>query len=388
MKIIYFGAIDKNFSNNQIFWRGFVKNGVKIVDVVIDTPIKPLNFSEDAGLKPVIKRIWAKLSVFPLVVKRWSEMKGADALFVGYPGHFDIPFAYIIAKMLRIPLIFYPVLILSVTFRDDIKLFKSSSWKLKILTIFEKLIYRLCDVVIADGPYQREVFQNEFGVPSQKLHYVYAGANDKLYPYSPTKNQRSHFNVVYYGMYTPLHGVEYVIKAAKLLSRNPHIKFLMVGNGKIFTKMYQLAINLQVKNIRFYPNVREPQAKPLLKQATVFLGLFADSPSVKRQIANKVFQGMAMGKAVITADAPIVRTILKHGKNVYLIPAADPPALAKSILKLYKDPTLTYNIGREARRTFEQEFTPQIVTAKIIDIIETYNMNKSHIKGHLTQKAL
>ncbi|MEK7166036.1 MAG: glycosyltransferase [Patescibacteria group bacterium] len=376
MKIIYFGSIDKNFTNNQIFWRGFTQNQVDIVDLVVNTPITPLNYVEDTNVRSLIKRVINKFAVLPLVFKKWHDMKGANAVFVGYPGHFDIPLAYIVSRILGIPLVFYPVLILSVTFRDDIKLFTGPSWKLIFLTQFERMMYRLCDLIIADGPFQLNTFNTEFGVPSKKLHYVYTGANDALYQYAPINDLKSPFNVVYYGMYTPLHGVEYILKAAKILINHPKIVFQMVGNGKIYKEMRQLAKDLQVVNVQFYPGIRESQAKPLLAKAWVFLGLFADSPSVKRQIANKVFQGMAMGKTVITADTPIIRTALKPNKNVSLVPAASPQALANAILKLQQNRYLAQSIGKVARLTFEQEFTPKIVTGKIIQIIKAYNTNK------------
>jgi glycosyltransferase involved in cell wall biosynthesis len=69
------------------------------------------------------------------------------------------------------------------------------------------------------------------------------------------------FRVVYFGQYIPLHGVNYIVEAAKLLEEHPEarevllpssaIRFELVGDGQTYPEATSLAERLQVQNVTF-----------------------------------------------------------------------------------------------------------------------------------------
>ena len=61
----------------------------------------------------------------------------------------------------------------------------------------------------------------------------------------------------------------------------------------------------------------------------VCLGVFGTSPKSQRVIPNKVFDALAVGRPVVTADTPAVREVLTHGEKAWLCPPGDPDALAE-----------------------------------------------------------
>ena len=54
-------------------------------------------------------------------------------------------------------------------------------------------------------------------------------------------------------------------------------------------------------------------------------------------VPNKVWQAMAVGRPVVTADTPAVREVLEDGLTALLVPAGDPDALASALGRLAGD---------------------------------------------------
>jgi glycosyltransferase involved in cell wall biosynthesis len=70
-------------------------------------------------------------------------------------------------------------------------------------------------------------------------------------------------------------------------------------------------------------------------------------------IPNKVFQGLACCRPVITADTQAARELLSHGMDALLVPAGDPEALAAAVRRIAGDPRLSRRIADAGRATYE-----------------------------------
>ena len=46
-------------------------------------------------------------------------------------------------------------------------------------------------------------------------------------------------------------------------------------------------------------------------------------------IQNKIYEGLAMARPVVTGDSPTVRVVLQHGVNVWLCDRERPESLPK-----------------------------------------------------------
>ena len=76
-------------------------------------------------------------------------------------------------------------------------------------------------------------------------------------------------------------------------------------------------------------------------------------------MTNKVIEGIGMAKPLITQRNAPVQELLTHGESVYLVPAADPQALADAIRTLKNDPALREKIARNGYAAFEQYCSSQ-----------------------------
>jgi glycosyltransferase involved in cell wall biosynthesis len=225
----------------------------------------------------------------------------------------------------------------------------------------ESLVYKMCDLVFADTPFQEKFLRNDFGVASDKLKVLPIGADDRFYSYTPYTNKSKKINCCYYGLYSPVHGVEYIIEAANILKNNENITFSMIGNGNTFEKNYQKAKKMGLTNITFYHDTPESEHPKIMAKSDLFFGFLASTPTVDRVIPNKVYQGMAQGKLVVTADAPVTRSVFKNGENMALVKPANPKALAQAIVDLSEHPQKRITIIEQSYKLFKTRFTPKAV---------------------------
>lgn len=123
--------------------------------------------------------------------------------------------------------------------------------------------------------------------------------------------------VLFYGNYAPLHGVAYMIQS--IAQAEEHIeRATFVGNGALREKAEQLSRELGIEDIvQFIDGVPEAHLASLIGECDVVLGIFGESPKAAGVIANKVWQGLACGKFVVTRKsnalaeiAPVARESL------------------------------------------------------------------------------
>jgi glycosyltransferase involved in cell wall biosynthesis len=76
-----------------------------------------------------------------------------------------------------------------------------------------------------------------------------------------------------------------------------------------------------------------------------------DSPSG----ITALFEGMAMGRAVLTTDTGYAPEIVRHGENGWLSPPGDAAGLRQGVAQLMADAALRRRLGEAARLTIERD---------------------------------
>lgn len=371
LKVCFFGTYDRGFTSNRIVLEGLKANDVKVVEINSEVKMTKLDREQDMTWLKFINRILKKYKIIFEIIKKRKELKECQAIYVGFPGHIDVIPAFIVAKIFKLKLIFNPLVIIYTGYADDQGILKENSWLGKVIKFGEKFIYKLCDVITADTPYQKEHLIRDYDVPASKLDVLPIGADNKVYKFLGIKKPNDEFNVVYYGLFTPLHGCEHIIKAANLLKKYKDIKFVMVGKGHTFESTFKLAQKLQLKNVIFYPDMTEVDAFDTLKEADLFLGFLQKHPSVNRIIPNKVYQGIALGKAVISAESDAIESVFTDKENIYLCKPASPESLANAVLNLRNDQKLRDKIAKNGYKLYQDNFTPETVGAELKRIIRS-----------------
>ena len=98
-----------------------------------------------------------------------------------------------------------------------------------------------------------------------------------------------------------------------------------------------------------------------LHRAGCALGIFGTSAKAARVIPNKVFQALACGTPVVTADTPAARELLEHESSALLVPAGDPEALASALRRLADGPELARRLGEGGRAAYDAKASEEVL---------------------------
>ena len=105
--------------------------------------------------------------------------------------------------------------------------------------------------------------------------------------------------------------------------------------------------------------------RPALAAASVFV-----LPSYREGTSRATLEALAMGKPVITTDAPGCRETVVPGKNGLLVPPRDANALARAMQGLVEDSSRIATLGANSRNLAEQRFDVHKVNQQIMSVLE------------------
>ena len=158
---------------------------------------------------------------------------------------------------------------------------------------------------------------------------------------------------------------EYAEAARLVKARHPEVRFVLLGGLDPNPGALGLA---EVKAWATEGLLEWPghvAVKPWLSQTSVFV-----LPSYREGIPRSTQEAMAMGRPVITTDAPGCRETVEEGVNGFLVPVRDVQALADAMLRFVQNPSLIESMGRESRRLAEAHFDVRKINARLLKILE------------------
>jgi glycosyltransferase involved in cell wall biosynthesis len=137
---------------------------------------------------------------------------------------------------------------------------------------------------------------------------------------------------------------EYAAAAQQIRAQWPDCRFLLVGNldetpDRIGSEELQAWQEAGIECWGWTDDVREP-----ISQASIFV-----LPSYREGTPRTVLEAAAMGRPVITTDAPGCRETVRDGETGLLVPARDVAALVTAMERLASDHSLRAEMGRRAR---------------------------------------
>lgn len=106
---------------------------------------------------------------------------------------------------------------------------------------------------------------------------------------------------------------------------------------------------------------RLSDVRPAIKDCSVYV-----LPSYREGTPRTVLEAMAMGRAVITTDAPGCRETVVDGDNGFLIPVKDADALAQAMLRFIEQPELIAQMGERSRVIAEEKYDVHKVNAQML----------------------
>jgi glycosyltransferase involved in cell wall biosynthesis len=176
------------------------------------------------------------------------------------------------------------------------------------------------------------------------------------------------------GTFGPWHGAETLARAfVTLRAANPRLRLLMIGAGATMEEVRRIlseggaldatvftglvpqeegATHLAACDVLVSPHVANPDGSP-----------FFGSPT-------KLFEYMAMGKAIVASWLDQIGEVLEDNTTALLVPPGDVEALANGIARLAGDQALRDRLGAEARRVALERYTWREHTRRTIEQLQ------------------
>jgi glycosyltransferase involved in cell wall biosynthesis len=92
-------------------------------------------------------------------------------------------------------------------------------------------------------------------------------------------------------------------------------------------------------------------------------------PSYREGTPRTVLEAMAMGRPILTTNAPGCRETVVEGVNGYLVPVMDSVKLAESMKNFLTDPDTIHTMGKASRRLAEDKYDVHQVNAVILNTL-------------------
>ena len=352
------GTMDRSFHRNRL-----------VIDLLERTSceldFRLIEFWGERGDRIVREgrlRIALRAALFlPVVAWRFLRAPKPEVLFVGYPGHLDMLVLAPLARLRRVPIVFDAFLSLFDTVVSDRKLLPPRSISARVLAAIDRRACRLADLAVVDTPAHGAFFSALSRLPADRFRVLWVGAEERLF--HPREVEPEPGRVLFYGTYIPLHGVATIIEAARLL-RGEAIRFRIIGSGQQRPEIGRLVQELRLDNVDLEEPLPLERLPDEIAKAALCLGIFGDSAKAFRVIPNKVFQAVAMGRPVVTADTPAIRSAFEPDE-VVRVPAADPEALAASIVALLRDREQARGVASRGHARYLRDYSQEVLAGRL-----------------------
>jgi glycosyltransferase involved in cell wall biosynthesis len=347
VRVLYFGTYERAYPRNAQVMSCLRRAGVEVVER--HEPVwDGVRHKWNAGVRSAARLALAELRLLG------RPAPAADAVVVGYPGHPDLPAARRAAR--GRPVVFDPLVSLADTFVGDRGRFRPGSLAARTLVALDRYAFRSADLVVADTAAHAEFLSSLAG--HDRFEVCFVGAEERVFgpPWEPALP----FTCLFVAKLSPLHGVETIAAAARLL---PAVRFRIVGSG-------QAEIGELPANVERVPWIGYERLGDEYRRAGCALGVFGTSAKASRVIPTKAFHALACGTPLVTADTPAARELLENGKSALLVPAGDAGALAEAVGRLATDQEVARRLSEGGRRAYRERASEEVLASRWRAVLE------------------
>lgn len=305
---------------------------------------------------------------------RWSPLGDVEALLRRLPPHDlvwvpcfrqrDLRAAGRHARRRSIPLVFDPLISSFDKQVNERCKFAGDSLRGRRLLEWERGLFALPNVVVADTAGHADYFHEVLGVPREHLIVIPVGAEEELFRHRPLvpRPPGEPLEILFFGTFIGLHGIGHIMEAIGLYDGSP-VRWRLLGDGPLRAECETRVKDLLARRpgldiaIEGWRPLAELPAR--LADADAFLGIFGTSDKAGRVIPNKVYQGLAIGRPVITAATPAFSPDLRRGETsgFFWCRPGDPADLAAAVSRLVARRDRLAELGAAARETYESRFS-------------------------------
>ena len=256
----------------------------------------------------------------------------------------------------RVPNRFAMITGLGIAFTDDNK--KSFS---KIVNALIKLLYKISlkcsSKIIFQNKDDRSLFKSLKIILKNSNTAIINGSGVNLKDYKETPLPKN-LNFLFIGRFLSSKGLREFVEAAKIIKlTNPQIEFSVAGwtedseDSISKEELFEWVEEKIINDLGYLDDVR-----PAIANASVFV-----LPSYREGTPRSVLEAMAMGRPVITSDAPGCRETVTNKFNGFLVPVGSTKEIVKAINFYINNPDSVKEMGSHSLELVKEKYDVKII---------------------------
>jgi len=197
---------------------------------------------------------------------------------------------------------------------------------------------QVADAILVGSSYVRESFALQ-GVDPKKIVVAPYGVDLTNFSAGPPRlaGASKQFNAIFVGQLSQRKGISYLLRGYRRF-RKPDTRLTLVGNAPGSMAPFKPYSDL----FRHVPHQTRPVLAQMYRESDVFV-----FPTLLEGMPLVVLEAMACGLPVIvTNNGP--GDIVRDGVDGFVVPSRDDEAICERLERLYRDPQLRAEMGRNA----------------------------------------
>lgn len=302
----------------------------------------------------------------------WRGGAKPDLIWVPCFRQRDLAAAARYARRQQIPLVFDPLISSYDKQVHERHKLAPDSAKARRLLAWEQKLFQRADWLIADTAGHADYFADELGVARERLVVVPVGAEEAVFAPQPWPHKPADapLELTFFGTFIGLQGVD-VLAQAILHYDGPPVRWRLIGEGPMRAECEALLADLCVDGpgagVSLEPWGPLLELPGRLASSDAILGIFGTSEKARRVIPNKVYQGLAIGRPVITASTSAYSDDLRGDEEqgfFWALPG-DVGSIHAAVLRLHANRNLLPKLGKQAQQSYAKHFSNDVISAQL-----------------------
>lgn len=238
----------------------------------------------------------------------------------------------------------------------------------------EEQIFKHADALIVVSNFLKQQIANK-GINSHKIYVIPNAVDTAIFkPYTVMQQSlKSKFDlnseiiVGFVGGFDKWHNFEFLLNGfADVIHRNGHnVRLILVGDGPMYNYIEQQVIE---KNLHGYVILAGRVAHRDIPHYIDIMDICIIPESNEYRSPIKLFEYMAMGKAVVAPRLVPIEDVATHNKDIVLFEPENKESFKNALRELIDDAGKRELLGRAAMKTVQEKHTWQRNAEKIIEI--------------------
>jgi len=231
----------------------------------------------------------------------------------------------------------------------------------------ERVALENADRIVAVSNQSRGEILDNFDVDPNKVVVIHNGIDLDLWRHVDTTETRQAYDlnepyILFVGRTSRQKGLVHLIEAMKFV--DPGVKLVCCTSAPDTPEIEEeiaRAVAAEPRCVWINTMLRKDQYIELYSQCTVFA-----CPSVYEPFGIINLEAMACERPVVASAVGGIQEVVVPGETGFLVPPADPKALAENINKVLRDPQMARRMGLAGRKRVEDHFSWSSIAEKTV----------------------